>query len=403
MVLLKVKVKGVNCLARMHIHVGGFLPSDLRKRRKTTIDLRKRRKITEVKPTASQRRKTTIVEEVSKAVRSLATNLKKETANKSVVPINYDTDHGIPTKDTSKPGSKWLSAVKRLSADRRLRAVNHNIETLRSNLVQYVKRNKALGREDFLLIFSYAVYSSFCDRCFMYFDCSLYEDGETYLVADVSIKCKGLDAEAYAASTSYVAFMSVLFPLGIPLYYLWSLYRMRNFIDPELSCILKDSDYATAFALSGVYTYTDKDGTTWTKKPKKAEAHQHKAEEHKVSRRTSIFETLFFKKGSADSWIMRFENEGNEMSAEQLSSMKDALSKEWTQKNSALAKSLEGKDYKFEFEQQQRQLGFQKAKQVIKRKARAASIPVSFGSKCSKCSQCSQCFLNPYIAWLTFV
>jgi hypothetical protein len=255
--------------------------------------------------------------------------------------------------------------------------VNHNIETLRSNLVQYVKQNKALGREDFLLIFSYAVYSSLCDRCFMYFDCSLYEDGETYLVADVSIKCKGLDAEAYATSAGYVAFMSVLFPLGIPLYYLWSLYRMRNFIDPGLSCILKDSDYATAFAVSGVYTYTDeKSGTIWTKKPKKAETREHKAEEPKVSRRTSIFETLF-KKRSADSWIMRFENKGQEMNAEQLSSMKDVLRKEWTQKNPALAKSLEGKDYKYKFEQQQRMLGFQKAKQLIKRKARAASIPVS--------------------------
>jgi hypothetical protein len=67
-----------------------------------------------------------------------------------------------------------------------------NVHALKSNLLEYVNRKKSLGKEDFLLIFSYAVYSSLCDTCFMYFDCSPYEDGETYLTADVSIKCKGM-------------------------------------------------------------------------------------------------------------------------------------------------------------------------------------------------------------------
>jgi hypothetical protein len=309
-----------------------------------------------------------IVEEVSKSVRSMATRLKKRTPQRrSIVPTNNDADHGNPTKDTSK----WELAAKLVQSgwrDRRLRAVNHNVDTLRSNLLEYVNRKKALGSEDFLLIFSYAVYSSLCDTCFIYFDCSLYEDGETYLVADVSIKCKGPEAEAYAASGSYVAFMSFLFPLGIPLYYLWSLYRMRNFIDPKLSCIVKDSDYAAAFAVSGVYTYEDESGIVWTKKPKK----------RKETRRTSILVSTLdnmFQRKSTDNWIMRFENEGKEMSLDQLDTMKDILKTKWIKENRALAKSLEGKDYKYQFEQQQLQFGFQKAKQIIKRKARAASIP----------------------------
>jgi hypothetical protein len=45
----------------------------------------------------------------------------------------------------------------------------------------------------------------------MYFDCSPYEDGETYLAADVSIKCEGPGewapsvASAYSAVDPYIA------------------------------------------------------------------------------------------------------------------------------------------------------------------------------------------------------
>ena len=42
-----------------------------------------------------------------------------------------------------------------------------------------------LGQEDFLLLFSYAVYSSLSDTVFMYFDCSPYEDGESYLAGSL--------------------------------------------------------------------------------------------------------------------------------------------------------------------------------------------------------------------------
>ena len=67
-----------------------------------------------------------------------------------------------------------------------------------------------------------------------YFDCSPYEDGESYLTADVSIKCEGPDAGPYRASLGYVSVMALLFPLGIPMYYMIALFHMRARIDPSV-------------------------------------------------------------------------------------------------------------------------------------------------------------------------
>jgi hypothetical protein len=55
-------------------------------------------------------------------------------------------------------------------------AAHHNIATLRQSLLSFVGTAKHLGREDFFFLFSYAVYSSLCDTCFMYFDCNEYEN-----------------------------------------------------------------------------------------------------------------------------------------------------------------------------------------------------------------------------------
>jgi hypothetical protein len=180
------------------------------------------------------------------------------------------------------------------------------------------------GRDDFLLLFSYAVYSALCDTCFMYFDCSPYEDGETYLAADVSIKCAGPEAGPYLDSLGYVSFMSILFPLGIPLYYVFALYNVRGAINTPLSSILKDTDYITAFALGG----------------------------HRF-----------------------MDREGHLMTGKQLTSAQKARKEDWTRSNPALAASLEGKDYKSQYEHMRARVGFKKAQVFIQRKTRAASVP----------------------------
>jgi hypothetical protein len=206
----------------------------------------------------------------------------------------------------------------------RVRAARRNIAVLRRNILSFLSTAKHLGTEDFFLLFSYAVYSSLCDTCFMYFDCSRYEDGETYLAADVSIKCEGQEAGAYVASLGYVSFMSALFAVGIPLYYVVALKAVRNAIKPPLQSILKDRDYIAAFALGG----------------------------------------------------LRFlDEEGAEMKGTRLHSAQQAATQEWVQLNPELAATLDGIDFKSQFERKRMQLGYQKAKHFIQRKARAASIP----------------------------
>jgi hypothetical protein len=115
--------------------------------------------------------------------------------------------------------------------------------------------------------------------------------------------------------------MAILFPLGIPLYYVFALYRVRVAINTPLPSILKDKDYITAFALAG---------------------HQFK-----------------------------------DMSEEKLSSARKAVRDDWVRRNPELAASLKGKDYKSQYEQMRKRAGYKKAKDFIKRKARASSVPAN--------------------------
>jgi hypothetical protein len=72
----------------------------------------------------------------------------------------------------------------------RVLAAQRSITVLRRNVLSFVSNAKHLGREDFLLLFSYAVYSALCDTCFMYFDCSevsaIHERGAIHFAAQFS-------------------------------------------------------------------------------------------------------------------------------------------------------------------------------------------------------------------------
>ena len=57
--------------------------------------------------------------------------------------------------------------LQKLWRNRNVKAAHRNIETLKRNLRAHMRTAKHLKREDFLLLFSYAVYSSLCDTCFM--------------------------------------------------------------------------------------------------------------------------------------------------------------------------------------------------------------------------------------------
>jgi hypothetical protein len=92
----------------------------------------------------------------------------------------------------------------------RAQQARHNIFMLREKLLPFVQKSKGLTTEDFFLLFTYSIYTGISDTCFMYFDCAQFEDGETYLMADPSIKCTG---SYYEDSVWYVTLMSVLLQL----------------------------------------------------------------------------------------------------------------------------------------------------------------------------------------------
>ena len=140
----------------------------------------------------------------------------------------------------------------------------------------------------------------------------------------MAIKTKGPAAGAWNASLPFVTAMSIIFPLGIPLYYVLKLLKVKNVINPSLRCILKDSDYVTAFAVAG-HQFKDRNGVHLT--------------------------------GMA------------------LEQAKAAETVVWVQNNPELAASLRGKDYRSQYEQMRTRLGFKKAKAFIAGKARAASVP----------------------------
>eukprot|EP00935_MAST-01C_sp_MAST-1C-sp1_P000003 g3.t1 len=198
----------------------------------------------------------------------------------------------------------------------------HNISVLRQNMLEIVAQSKQLTREDLLLLFTYSVYTALCDTCFLFYDCQLYEDGETYLVPDPSIKCT--DSE-YKSTTPYVSVMSILFPFCIPAYYLYTLaWKAKALVNPELRHILKDKNYVRAFALAG-RTFTNADGTP--------------------------------------------------MEGAALEKAQCQAETEWTKHNHKMYTSLVGQDYKSKFESKREKEGFKQAKIWIQQKARLACVP----------------------------
>jgi hypothetical protein len=214
----------------------------------------------------------------------------------------------------------------------------------------------------------------------MFFDCTRYEDGETYLSVDASIKCKGDEADRWGDSLPYVISMSVLFPLGIPLYYLIALRGVRNHINPPMSTILKDKDYVSAFALSGRFKYKDKTGKSWEKKSDSECGVFSPGGGTEATRVANcccgkvVDGTVMNDRG----WVKRFRNREDPreiMTAEELTRMKLELKAEWVQQNPIMADWLTGKDYKAQFECKRTQVGYHKARAFIKSKARATSVP----------------------------
>jgi hypothetical protein len=75
-----------------------------------------------------------------------------------------------------------------------------------------------------LFYFSYLILPSITSAIFPFFVCTEVEK-ERYLVADMSLNC---GSEEYRYGEIYAAFMVLVYPVGIPMMYLWMLYQVKN-------------------------------------------------------------------------------------------------------------------------------------------------------------------------------
>jgi predicted outer membrane repeat protein len=83
-----------------------------------------------------------------------------------------------------------------------------------------------------LFIFiAFLVFSPASVRIFQTFVCEEFEDGTMTLVADSSLSC-GEESSQWKYYVTYASLMCLVYPLGIPLFYLFSLYSHLTHINP---------------------------------------------------------------------------------------------------------------------------------------------------------------------------
>jgi hypothetical protein len=75
-----------------------------------------------------------------------------------------------------------------------------------------------------LFYFSYLILPSITSAIFPFFVCTGVEH-ERYLVADMSLNC---GSDEWRDGAIYAAFMILVYPVGIPMMYLWMLYQVKN-------------------------------------------------------------------------------------------------------------------------------------------------------------------------------
>ena len=139
------------------------------------------------------------------------------------------------------------------------------------------------------------------------------------------VSARGERSKIYKISSRMIGLCTLQTqPIQVPLYYMHALIGKRKAINPPLHSILKDKDYIEAFALAG------KKFTIGNNKVKLV---------------------------------------GKEMRSAQ-----EKATAEWIREHPELAATLRGADYKSQFEQMRSRVGFKKAADFIKRKARAASL-----------------------------
>jgi len=93
--------------------------------------------------------------------------------------------------------------------------------TWESERFYYEVKNRYLAC---LFYFSYLILPSITSAIFPFFVCTKVEN-ESYLVADMSFNC---GSDEWRDGAIYAAFMVLVYPVGLPMMYLWMLYQVKN-------------------------------------------------------------------------------------------------------------------------------------------------------------------------------
>jgi hypothetical protein len=105
---------------------------------------------------------------------------------------------------------------------------------VRANSVSpsYSYKVRNVDRKRFFLYISFFVFSTISTQVFQTFVCEEFEDGKSYLVVDSNLECYTYE---HKQNMVYAGFMIFLYPVGIPLYYAFHLYRKKKYINPSSS------------------------------------------------------------------------------------------------------------------------------------------------------------------------
>lgn len=101
---------------------------------------------------------------------------------------------------------------------------------LNSNHPSYSLKNRNDDRKRIFILIGFVVFSPVSITIFQTFVCDTFEDGSSTLVADSSVSC---DSEYYPIYVAYATFMTLLYPIGIPLYYWHNLKHYLPLINPH--------------------------------------------------------------------------------------------------------------------------------------------------------------------------
>jgi hypothetical protein len=91
----------------------------------------------------------------------------------------------------------------------------------------------------YFLVLSFVIFAPASTIILQAFVCESFDDGSSYMYADYSLSCQTQLHEQYVI---YAAVMVIVYPIGIPLFYLYLLWSNLSSINPPTKRVVKDAE-----------------------------------------------------------------------------------------------------------------------------------------------------------------